>query len=120
MFKLIFCRSSELQKLECALQKLHNDLSRSLELHDKRTIDASEDLIVELILMAHYAKEEINDRIVRNQWNTVNRTVFIDAFGKIPIAVALQFTVFRLYKIAHNIGVLMEISRILSRKPVKK
>jgi len=116
MFKLLFSRSAELKKLETALQKLHNDLITALEKHERRTVSDSGDLFAELIIMAHFAKEEINERIARNEWNTMNRTVCIDTFGTIPIAVALQFTVFRVLKVANDIGVYPLISRILSKK----
>lgn len=116
MFKLLFNRSSELKKLEAAIQKLHNDLINALDKHEKRTVSDNGDLFAELIIMAHFAKEEINARIARNEWNTMNRTVHLNEYGAIPIAVALQFTVFRLYKVAHDIGVHPVISRILSSK----
>ncbi|RFM31235.1 hypothetical protein DXN04_29330 [Chitinophaga silvisoli] len=104
------------QKLKAAFLKLHADLIQAEERHRRRTVEDSEDLFVDLILLAHYVKEEISDRIANNDWDTINLTVLIAPYGKMPIAMAVRFTLLRIYKIAKDIGVHAEIDRILSIK----
>ncbi|SFE67943.1 hypothetical protein SAMN05518672_10949 [Chitinophaga sp. CF118] len=113
MLKSLFPRSAELQRLENSFQKLHDDIIQiEAKYSTAQTPEEKGKLDWELILLAHFAYQEISTRITRNRWDTLKKTVSLNVYGTIPIDAAYQFTVFRLLKNGHQAGVNAIINRI--------
>jgi hypothetical protein len=114
MFKYLFLQRVELCKLKSAFQDLHNRMLIWENSHALvRTTDGKGILVWNLIVLAHFANAEINSRIkVYNEH--INSTVFLARYGNISLAIAYQFTVNRLVRLALEIGVHTPIIRLLS------
>lgn len=113
MYKSLFPRSAELQRLEISFQKLHDDIIQiEAKYSTAQTPEEKGKLDWQLIQLAHFADQEISSRIIRNRWDTLKKTVCLNVYGTIPIEAAYQFTVFRLIKNGHQVGINSIINRI--------